>query len=200
MIAKEYDVKFYFCLMDSWGITADELPFDIKKKYLKLAKEIITSQMKEFIDAAYQVFHAPEIRNQTWAIDVLNEPEGLEQNKHDTRRKETGINWNDLIKYIKFALTTLKQKTGLAVSCGFQESSGILRAKNKIRESVDFFDFHMYDDSGDLPRYDSLGISKPCIIGECGQKTKEWNDSLQVTAVKKSLENSKELGYSDVFL
>jgi len=198
-IAKKYDVKFYFCLMDSWGITADELSNDVKKKYLKLAKEVIINQKYEFIDAVYQVFYIPEIKNQTWAIDVLNEPEGLEQNKHDDRRKETGINWNNLIKYIKFALTTLKQKTGLAVSCGFQESSGMLKAKNKIQGLVDFFDFHRYNDSGNLPRYDSLGISKPCIIGECGQETKEWDDSLQVTVVKKFLENSKNLGYSGCF-
>jgi len=64
---------------------------------------------------------------------------------------------------------------------------------------VDFFDFHRYDDSGDLPRYDSLGISKPCIIGECGQETKELDDSLQETAIKKFLENSKNLGYSGCF-
>ncbi|MDH5659130.1 MAG: hypothetical protein OEY17_07295, partial [Nitrosopumilus sp.] len=57
----------------------------------------------------------------------------LEQNKYDDRRKETSINWNDLVKYIKFALTTLKQKTGLAVSCGFQESYRMIKAKNKIQ-------------------------------------------------------------------
>lgn len=65
---------------------------------------------------------------------------------------------------------------------------------------VDFFDFHKYHDSGDLPRYDSLGLSKPCIIGKCSQKTKEWDDSLQASAVKKFLENSKNLGYSGCFV
>lgn len=77
-ITKKYNIKFYFCLMNSWGITADDLSKDVKKKYLRLAKEMITNQRYEFIDAAYQIFYIPEIKNQTWAIDVLNEPEGLE--------------------------------------------------------------------------------------------------------------------------
>lgn len=197
IIAKKYDVKFYFCLMDTWGITAEE---STRKKYLKIVKEVITDQKEAFIDAAYQLFHTTEIKNQTWAIDVLNEPEGLENSIVDERRKNTKISWDDLVKYITFALSTLKQKTGLPVSCGFQESAGMLKAKNKIQNLVDFFDFHKYDDLGELPSYDSLRLSKPCIIGECGQKTREWNDAMQVTAVKNFLENSKRLGYAGCFL
>ena len=197
LIAKRYDVKFYFCLMDTWGITDEE---STRKKYLKIAKEIITEQKEAFIDAAYQLFHTAEIKEQTWAIDVLNEPEGLEEDQYDDRRKHTKIKWDELIDYVTFALSTLKQKTELPVSCGFKESDGMLKAKNKIKDLVDFFDFHKYDDLGELPSYDSLNVSKPCIIGECGQKTKEWNDDLQTAVVKNFLENSKNLGYSGCFV
>ena len=197
LIAKKHNVKFYFCLMDTWGITAEK---HTREKYLKITKEIIMDQKEAFIDAVYQLFHTSEIKNQTWAIDVLNEPEGLEQNEHDERRKYTKINWNELMDFITYALSTLKQKTELPVSCGFKESKGMLKAKNKIQNLVDFFDFHKYDDLGELPSYDSLNISKPCIIGECGQKTMVWEDSLQITAVKGFLENSKKLGYAGCFL
>ena len=71
-----------------------------------------------------------------------------------------------------------------------------MRFKNEIGPFVDFFDFHAYNDAGDLPRYDDLGLAKPCIIGECGQDKKEVDDELQKNVVKTFLSNAKRLGYS----
>lgn len=94
--------------------------------------------------------------------------------------------------HFKTCIICIKTKKGLDASCGFQKSSGTLKAKREIQNLVDFFDFHKYDDSGELPKHYSLGLPKPYIIGECGQKTSTWDDSLQITVVKKFLENFKK--------
>ena len=65
---------------------------------------------------------------------------------------------------------------------------------------MDFFDYHEYNDSGSLDSYDSLGIDKPCIIGECGQGTKTWDDSIQKNANEAFMRNAWNNGYAGVLL
>ena len=197
-IAQKYDVKFYFCLADTWAIT-DSGVSQFREHYAAMINGIITTEEKRqtFLDAAIELLNDEIVKKSVWAVDVLNEPEGIEHEKIlQDRGVATNIFWPQIIQYIKDACTQIKEKTGHEVSCGFQESNTVKRFKDEIEQSVDFFDFHRYDDNGDLPAYQELGISKPCIVGECGQEYHEANDELQKNAVKSFLANSRSLGYS----
>ena len=180
-IAKKYNVRFYFCLMDTWALSGEDVK-EYRDHYVAVINGLITTQEKRntFLKAASELLNIKGIKEHVWAVDVLNEPEGIEHEKIlGDRGVSTNVSWNQLIQYIKDACSQIKQKTGHRVSCGFQESGNLLRFKNEIGPFVDFFDFHAYNDAGDLPRYDDLGLAKPCIIGECGQDKKEVDDELQ---------------------
>ena len=207
-IAKRYGVKFYFCLMDTWGILANDLKDspngDPREKYAAIINGLITTQDKResFIQAAVDILSDDIIKESVWAVDVLNEPDGIqrEHSMGDTYRGniDTGIVLEHLIEYINYACKTIKEKTGHKVSCGIREEYFEEFAVN-IKNSVDFFDIHNYDNEGFLPSPSHLG--KKCIVGECGQGDREEkNDTKQKTAVKIFLENSKNLGYSGCFV
>ncbi|QLH05420.1 hypothetical protein C5F49_08860 [Nitrosopumilus oxyclinae] len=197
-IAQKYDVKFYFCLMDTWAIT-DEGVKQFREHYADMINGIITTQQKRqtFLDAVIELLNDEIIKKSVWAVDVINEPEGIEHEKiFNDRSVSTNIHWPQIIQYINDACTQIKQKTGHRVSCGFQESNTVKKFKEEIEQSIDFFDFHRYNDAGNLPSYQELGLSKPCIIGECGQESQDNNENLQKKTIKAFLKNSKDLGYS----
>ena len=198
-IAKKHGVKFYFCLMDTWGITSSDLPDLQKKQYLEIINGLITTKdkRKSFLDAAIDVLSDDIIKKSVWAVDVLNEPEGLERNKIlNDRGIDTKIVWSQLIEYIQDACTKIKQKTGHPTSCGFQDSNNLIKFKNQLKNAVDFYDFHVYNDTGSLPKYTDLNLDKPCVIGECGQSNQNVDNNLQRNVVKNFLEHSKKLQYS----
>ncbi|WP_428324674.1 hypothetical protein [Nitrosopumilus sp.] len=196
-IAQRYGVKFYFCLMDTWAIT-DSGVSQFRQHYADMINGVITTDEKRqtFLDAVTELLNDEIVKKSVWAVDVINEPEGIEHEKIlQDRGVPTNIYWNQIIQYIRESCNQIRQKTGHRVSCGFQESSTIKRFKDELESAVDFFDFHRYDDDGNLPSYQSLGISKPCIIGECGQESHDVNDQMQEDAVMTFLENAKSNGY-----
>ncbi len=206
-IAKMYDVKFYFCLMDTWGILASDLKNapngDPRQKYSDLINGLITTKDKRdsLIQAAVDILSDGIIKESVWAVDVINEPDGIlrDRSMRDSNHGniDTGITFDHLIEYINDSCTIIWGKTGHETSCGIRKEI-FAQFANRIKDSVNFFDVHNYDDGGDLPSISHL--RKKCVVGECGHKTKRWNDSLQSSAVKKFLENSKRLGYSGCFL
>lgn len=207
-IAKKYDVKFYFCLMDTWGILSDDLKNspkgDPRKKYANIINGLITTKDKResFLQAAVDILSDDIIKELVWAVDVINEPDGLQRDHSigDTYRGniDTGITFDHLVDYINNACNVIKSKTGHRVSCGIRREVFDEFAR-KIKDSVDFFDIHHYDNNGDLPSISHL--RKQCIVGECGQGDRfEKNDFKQKTAIKKFLENAKKLGYSGCFM
>ena len=208
-IAKKYDVKFYFCLMDTWGTLADDLKDspngDPREKYAGIINGLVTTKDKQdlFIRAAVDILSDDIIKESVWAVDVINEPDGIQRDHTMTDKArgkiDTRITFDQLIEYINDACNTIRANTGHKVSCGIRKEV-FDQFASRIKNSVDFFDIHHYDNDGNLPSYDSLNVSKPCIVGECGQKTKEWNDDLQTAVVKNFLENSKNLGYSGCFV
>jgi hypothetical protein len=199
-IAQKHGVKFYFCLLDSWGPTIYAPP-EHKQSWTDLLNGIITTndKRKSFLEAVCQVLSDEIIKKSVWAVDVLNEPEGLERKKipnSDEKQSDTGIIWSQLLEYIKEACSQIKAKTGHRVSCGFQEVETLKKFHNELQNYVDFFDFHAYNNTGTLPALHNLALKKPCIIGECGQASNKQDDQLQKTIIKNFLENSKKLGYS----
>jgi len=207
-IAKNYGVEFYFCLMDTWGVLADDLTNsnhgDPRQKYAAILNGIITTKEKRdtFLQAAVDLLSDTVIKDSVWAVDVLNEPDGIQRDHSmfdDSRGNiDTGITFDHLVDYVNDACSIIKSKTGHKVSCGVRKEAFEQFADN-IKNSVDFFDVHNYDNDGYLPSISHL--DKECIVGECGQGDRfEKNDEKQKTAITKFIDNAKNKGYSACFI
>ncbi len=61
---------------------------------------------------------------------------------------------------------------------------------------LDFYDCHVYADSGYLPAASSLNLDKPVIIGEFGQSSTTRNDTTQNSATYNFVNNAINNGYA----
>lgn len=202
-VAADIGVKFYLCLMDTWGIWQNNIPQ--KQNWLSTINGLITTPEKtnSFLNnAVIPLLSDATIKNQIFAVDVLNEPEGIDRANtiNDGQYPiDTQITWDQLVTFIKTCADSIKSKTHLSASCGFQNVSSVQNDPNGLSNHLDFFDFHRYLDTWDLPDYSSLGLNTPCIIGECGQGTKQWSDSIQLNATSAFLNNALSKGYAGCF-
>lgn len=134
-----------------------------------------------------------------FAIDIMNEPEFVIAG--DTGNwSPHGTTWTVMRSFISDCVSAIKSiDSSILISCG----SGWHNEENIIAGyysglGLDFYDYHKYDNQGNLIPYSSLGINKPCIIGECGQSSTSWNDNIQDTADKGFMNNAWNLGYAGV--
>jgi len=152
-IAQKYNVKFYFCLMDTWGVLADDLKNspkgDPRVKYAAILNGLITtpSKRKSFLNlVANLLVKDDDIKNSVWAVDVLNEPDGIERTQTMESsiqgKIDTGITWDHLYDYINDACDTIKNNAGHKVSCGIR-SEYLQQFVPHIKDKVDFFDIHL---------------------------------------------------------
>jgi len=202
-IASKSNLMFYLCLMDTWTIWQDAEP--ARTTYVNTMNGLITTPAKtnSFLSkAVIPLLTDKRIKNSIFAVDVLNEPEGLDTantNQEGTYQIDTKISWGQLIEFIITCADSIKKGTNLKVSCGFQHLSGMQKNQNELVDHLDFFDFHMYSDTVVLPDCSSLNLKKPCIIGECGQQTVEWNDDLQLNVTNSFLNTALNKGYAGCF-
>lgn len=135
--------------------------------------------------------------NAIFAIDLMNEIDGAIAG--DTGNwTTTGATWAQAQAYIQtFAVAVHNADPGRLVSC----SSG-WHAWNNLQNfkglGLDFYDFHQYDDTGYIPPASSLNMDKPIYVGECGQSTAQWDDSIQNTAERNFLTNAQDGGYAGI--
>lgn len=202
-IASKIGIKFYLCLMDTWGIWQNTSPD--KQQWLSTFNGLITTPNKtnSFLNnAVMPLISDDRIKNSIFAVDVINEPEGLDRANAINDKQyptDTKIWWSSLVTYINTCADFIKN-SNMKVSCGFQNVSTVQDDSNNFSDHLDFFDFHKYDDYGVLPSYDSLGINIPCIIGECGQGTTKWDNQIQTNAITSFLNNALTNGYAGCFV
>lgn len=183
-LAQRIGLKFYLCLMDTWGV------WNNIKLYQSLAARrldksflingingLITTEEKTecYIDnAVIKFLEHPKIRSlrdRIWAVDVLNEPEGIESknvkgaklwkgsseggNKEDLARYwglqsandvnpiDTKIIWEQLTRFISRCANAIKGR-GFRVSSGFQEEKGLIEYVNTLKKQglSDPLNFH----------------------------------------------------------
>ena len=150
-LAAQNNIMVYLCLFDAWA--AKHRPATVNAMGLiihgtKFINNTLT-KLCEFLSN-----HAATI----FAIDLMNEPEGLIECNVTT--------WNELESALN------KWCNYLHNNQGFKCSVGWMRRKNAAKYSyldIDFCDFHIYNESGEIPHYDQNDFGKKrCIIGECG--------------------------------
>ncbi|MDH4257541.1 MAG: cellulase family glycosylhydrolase [Candidatus Aminicenantes bacterium] len=132
-----------------------------------------------------------------FAIDIMNEPEADVAGPRGNWSDE-GIDWDSMRTFIAQCTAAVHSTDpSRLVSCG----SGWHNEEN-VRDGyyrglgLDFYDIHVYRDDGWLPSSSSLNLDKPCLIGEFGQRTDIWDDTLQNTADTQLMNNAWDLGYA----
>jgi hypothetical protein len=132
-----------------------------------------------------------------FAIDLMNEIDGCVQGSLGNYTTN-GATWSQAQSYIStFAAAVHSADPGRKVTC----STGWHQWYNLgyfLGLGLDFYDFHNYQDTPSFPLASSLGMDKPIYIGECGQGTQVWNDSLQNTCELDALNSAYSAGYAGV--
>jgi hypothetical protein len=135
--------------------------------------------------------------NTIFAIDLMNEIDGAVQGSLGNYTS-TGATWSQAQSYIKtFASAIHNADSSRKVSCstGWHQWYNLSNFKGL---GLDFYDFHNYQDTPSFPSASSLGMDKPIYIGECGQSTQSWNDSIQSTCELDALNSAYSGGYAGV--
>ena len=179
-VAEKYKLYLYICLMDTWGVSVHS-----QQHFSKLNALIANEEVrKSYIDNALKKFISDTRlkTNRIFAIDVMNEPEGMYSS---VWRKD--IEWADVIKFINECASAIST-VNIKASCGFQSYQTLINSKDQL--DLDFYDYHEYNDDGYLVPYSNLTLDKPCIIGECGQKSVKYDDDIYDKVVAKFLDNS----------
>ncbi|MGD2092808.1 MAG: hypothetical protein PVH61_41980 [Candidatus Aminicenantes bacterium] len=120
-------------------------------------------------------------RNNVYAIDLINEPEGFFCWNNDfTLGLHDLFNWPQRISYpprleefaldyIRLASNAVKRNfSEFKVSVGFRSRSTIQSNISALNPQLDFFDFHYYDRYSLDPDSFPIFGEKPTIIGELG--------------------------------
>ncbi len=130
-----------------------------------------------------------------FAIDAMNELDGVVGGSDGNYG--TGPSWAQAQAYIRSIVSAVHGvDPGRLVSCstGWHSWNNLGYFKGL---GLDFYDFHLYADNGYIPSASSLGMDKPIYVGETGQLTNSWSDSLQNTEMANILGNARS-GYAGV--
>ena len=94
----------------------------------------------------------------------------------------------------------LHPKGQVTVSVGWAWAQNHILDGSVYEGCVDYFDLHLYNDSGDVPRCEDFKKftaqkGKKLQLGEFGQKSKSYSDSLQEKVTYQFLKNAKNCGF-----
>jgi hypothetical protein len=145
------NIRAYLCLFDAWA--AKHRPATVNAMGLIIHGTRFINTLTRLCD--FLSNYADTI----FAIDLMNEPEGLIEYNIATRDELASA----LNKWCNYLHNHHRH---------FKCSVGWMRRENASKYSyldVDFCDFHIYNKSGEIPYYDDNRFEKKrCIIGECG--------------------------------
>jgi hypothetical protein len=237
--ALQNDLYVYWCLLSTTYINPDY--HDAFWKDVEIIRSAVNPRTSPFLNQALRSFcDAISGAPNNFAIDVMNEPEKYivitdhSLNAHyrkispglfsdfprervpTSHKAEKGY----IQKYIGECCRKIKEYLGQSflVSCGSGGSAYVntpveQTLRNYIGTGLDFYDYHIYNYAGELPKsfdelYGDLELDNPCIIGEFGYKDidkgshsyllsapQTTRDDFQKGIAKNFLEQSWHLGY-----
>jgi hypothetical protein len=133
--------------------------------------------------------------NRIFAIDAMNEIDGVVGGPDGNYG--SGPSWAQAQSYIRSIVSAVHSVDGsrlVSCSTGWHAWNNLGYFKG---QGLDFYDFHLYNDNGYIPAASTLGLDKPVYVGETGQSTNSWSDSIQNTEMSNMLNNAKN-GYAGV--
>lgn len=113
--------------------------------------------------------------------------------------------WKGLNKFVckwsKNIKSKLHYNVQLTASFGWGNASSQILSDKLKSKCIDFYEIHLYNNEGNIPSCSELkkfsqNKKKPIQLGEFGQKSKAYNDELQVKNLKSFVQNAKQCGIS----
>ena len=210
--AKSFGIKIYLCLLDTWSIYSEptldiiqggkqEHYLQLQNTWIKIIRMLVrddAARDKFFHTALHPLLEHDSIRQNLFAIDLMNEPEGLVS-------KDPQIKITDIKNYIITSSNYIRSlEPSIKVSCGFQHFSTIKNIAKELDRYLDFFDFHEYNRDGNLDHNSITQMTtKPCIVGECGypvsdlgESANDANEAKIVKTIRQFLENANSNGFA----
>lgn len=135
------------------------------------------------------------------ALEVVDEVESAVSGK-DGNSTDKGITWDQARDFIKAASDIVKSvdpQRLVTASSGLHGWQNVQSGKfGKL--GLDFYDFHVFDDAGNLPPVKDLKLDRPVLVGSCGQSSKKTDNDIQAKADLAFLTNAQKLGYAGALL
>lgn len=198
-LAARHELALYWSLLDanSWKREGDELTRRIVEDEAETARfaELVAAPLARALDPA-----------QTFAIEVLNEPEVMTHECAATKEEPT-ISWETIGRAVRAIGDAVRaEHRGAIVTAGTMHV--FLPRLWAADAALDAIDIHMYHAEGGLPPPDHLAryVGEPriasgeiaLIAGECGLP--EDGQPVEPRAIANYLVNAIDHGYAAAFL
>ena len=180
---KNHGLFCYLCLTDTFLNVGE-------RNYLSILTD--EQRMNSYLENAVRPIAQRYGNNPNiFAFDIMNEPES-DISGNNGNWTPNGVSWQQMQNFLSKNVQVIKEEApNLLVSAG----SGYHGLENVTAGfysglGLDFYDAHIYDDNGNFPSFNSLGLDLPCLIGEYGQASGSWNDELQRSVTQNLINNS----------
>ena len=208
LIAKAEGVELNLTLFDgnmTWGW--NKMPKNLQDRWWNIfnAKyDVLNRFMQTIYKQLLDMLLEDGLYTTVTQIDFVNEIDALVWAIAGGSRFENG--WHsankftcDLYNYSKSH--PVGSKIMFTSSVGWLTAPYDLVSANFYPHCVDFFDLHVYSDSGNIPFCKSLkqlrdGHKKPLQLGEFGQMSKKYDDRIQIDGLRNSVKNALRCGFS----
>jgi hypothetical protein len=134
-----------------------------------------------------------------FAIDIMNEIESVIAG-NTGNWTTSGATWTqarDSIRAHRDAIKSVDAGRLVTCSSGWHDWNNMPQFRGL---GLDFYDYHHYSDTPNLPTAASLGMDKPILIGEYGQSSTSWNDTIQSNAARGFLDQARSKGYAGALI
>ncbi len=153
-LAEKYDLYIYWCLLTSKPPKPPNPAHPGFAKDVGIIRSASNPRSSPFLNNALRSFCGAITQGpaRTFAIDVMNEPE-----KYVARGN---VNWDQIRTYVRECCRKIKGYLGqsVLVSCGSKGTGWVNHnppfvetMSNYVGLGLDFYDFHIYNDTGELP-------------------------------------------------
>jgi hypothetical protein len=154
------------------------------------------------------ILYRAEFRSAVFGIDVVNEMDAavsafrFEDQWSGANTFTCGIRSFVRSRRGSFSAIPVTASVGWpAIPFYNRGAANLILEPNPHYSCVDFWDIHFYSDQGTIENCEKIGdlarhYRKPVYLGEFGQKSKSYNDSLQVSVTQKFVERAKACGFS----
>ena len=201
-LARAERVKLYWTLFDgnwpdSWprgGVEAWRHYNLLANKYGEgaLFKERVLGPLVDLMEAA------PDV---TWGLDLMNEVQG------SVKTWMWSDGWRGARRWIADWTAFVHARAPgvrVTVSSGHHTSCDDVIAGRFDGLGLDFYDLHVYDDGGRIPRGWALVVhararGRPLVLGEFGQKSTKVDAALQARVTRRFLQDAARLGFKAAF-
>jgi endo-1,4-beta-mannosidase len=203
-IAKEENVKLNLTLLDG-NMGGWKPPSQENKNFWWDLLNDKNGVRADFIENIYlpllETISDPSYKNIMLQLDLANEINALTHQSNEFKFIDKWFGANKMICDFYQAKKNfrLAKHIQYTASVGWGNAAENILAQHPWPDCVDFFDFHVYSDGGDIPYCKELvayarSKGKKIVLGEFGQSLGFSSDSLQAAATRNFLKNALSCG------